>query len=145
MGFNTTNKNGLKTTWGECGCDELRCVHWDNWDMTSIPRVAITDSMNEKETAIFERYNENCEATELLMIELEIERLEALEKQGRTSRYKDIPNRMGKATQWAYENRKITEELFSINDEEEYALFDNQGSTDAIRYDDDFDYDDSHR
>ena len=145
MGFNTTNKNGLNTTWGECGCDELRCVHWNNWDMASIPRVSITDSMSEKEIAHFERYNEECEATELLWIGLEIERLEAMEKQGKTSRYRDLPNRMGKGTQWAYENRKATEELLGIDGDSEYALFDNQGATDVVRYDDDFDFDNTHR
>lgn len=147
MGFNTTNANGRRTTWGECACEELRCVHWNNWDMSNVPRINITDDMTDVEKAAFKRYNDSCEETELLWIELEIKALERqeAEKQGKTSRYKDRSNRMGIAGQWAYENRKATEEVLGIDRDSEYAVFDNQGSTDAIRYDDEYDYDDSHR
>lgn len=124
MGFNTKNENGLKTTWGECGCDALRCIHWNNFDMTSIPRVAINDSMSDEETALFERYNENCENTELLWIGLEIALLEAEEKGRKTS------------TSKASKKRTEEEEIEYLVEREMEAFFDNQGSTDAIRYDD---------
>lgn len=126
MGFNTKNENGLKTTWGECGCDTLRCIHWNNFDMASIPRVAITDSMSEKEIAHFERYNENCENTELLWIELEIQAMEQEERKTRS----DAGKRKGLRSYYGHE---VMDEIYnpSLN-----TIVDNQGSTDAIRYDD---------
>lgn len=144
MGFKTSKIN---TSWSDCTCVELRCRHWNNFSMCDIPRATITDDMSDKEVALFERYNQSCEDTELLWIELEIIALEKLEaeKQGKTSRYKDRSNRMGIAGQWAYENRKATEEVLGIDRDQEYAVFDNQGSTKAIRYDDEYDYNDSHR
>jgi hypothetical protein len=122
MGFKTIKTN---TSWSDCTCVELRCRHWNNFSMADIPRATITKDMNSKEVALFERYNQACEDTELLWIELEIKALEKLEaqKQGKTSRYKDRPNRMGIAGQYAYENRKITEEMLGIDRDQEYALF----------------------
>lgn len=134
MGFNTTNKNGLSTTWGECGCSELRCIHWNNWSMDSIPRVQIKDTMSEKEKKLFSRYNDNCEATELVWIELEIQAMEREESRSK-DRYRNQPNRMGIAGQWAYDNRKTTEELLGIDRDSEYVSYDNQGSSEVIRYD----------
>ena len=171
MGFNTTNKNGLKTTWGECACDELRCVHWNNWDMASIPRIEITDSMDEEEVEHFERYNENCEAVELLWIELEIKRLEHDEEEAKAKRKNDGRRRInggGKHFRKGtviFTDPIIERELYGIShdvpDEVLYrdecldhdfeqvrtidTLYDNQGAVDAVRYDDDFDFDDSHR
>ena len=87
--------------------------------MTSIPRVAITDSMSEKEKAHFERYNEECEATELLMIELEIALLEAEEKGRKTSTSKA---------------KKRTEE--QENDVWREVAIDHVGLVEPVRYDD---------
>ena len=109
-----------------------------NWDMSSIPRVAITDSMSEKEKAHFERYNEECEATELLWIGLEIERLEAMEKEPRKTRSDAGKRRKPRA--WF--GADVMDEIHNPSPD---TLFDNQGATEAIRFDDDFDYDDSHR
>ena len=146
MGFNTTNANGSRTTWGECACDELRCKHWNNWDMSDIPRIDITDEMTESERLAFERYNDSCEETELLWIELEIKQLEQQEqKKAQEPRYRDRNNRMGVAGQWAYENRKVREEMLGIDRDSEYAMFDDQGVVGAVRFDDEYDFEESHR
>lgn len=83
MGFNTTNKNGSNTQWGECNCEELRCSHWKNWDMTQLPRIEITDDMSDADKALFASYNDNCEEVEDLWIELDLKLLDAMEKEER--------------------------------------------------------------
>ena len=80
MGFNTTNKSGSNTPWGECNCTELRCRHWKNWDMTQLPRITITDDMSDKDVAMFTAYNDNCEEVEDLWIELDLKLIEKMEQ-----------------------------------------------------------------
>lgn len=132
MGFNTKNENGLKTTWGECGCSKLRCVHWDNWSLDSMPRVTITPNHTVKEKAHFERYNAVAESSELLWIELEIQAMEQEERRRKPTTPKA---------------KKRTEEAAAeyIVEREMEAFFDNQGSSDAIRYDDEEEPSDTHR
>tara|TARA_Y100000114_G_C11747282_1_gene322307 strand:+ start:767 stop:1141 length:375 start_codon:yes stop_codon:yes gene_type:complete len=48
--------------------------------MTNIPRVTITDSMTDKEKALFQSYNDNCEAVEDLWIELDFQMWEQMEQ-----------------------------------------------------------------
>jgi hypothetical protein len=50
------------------------------FDMTNIPRVTITDSMTDKEKALFQSYNDNCEAVEDLWIELDFQMWEQMEQ-----------------------------------------------------------------
>ena len=83
MGFNTQNKSGSNTSWGECNCTELRCSHWKNWDMTQLPRITITDDMSDKDVAMFSAYNDNCEEVEDLWIELDLKLIDAEERASR--------------------------------------------------------------
>ena len=138
MGFNTTNKNGSKTLWGECNCTELRCIHWNNWDMADIPRITITDEMTDKERDAFERYNQSCEETELLWIELEIQRMEQEEKKPRKQRSDKGKRRRSRS----YIGAEVMEEIYNPSPD---TLMDTQGATEIVRYDDEYDYDDSHR
>jgi hypothetical protein len=126
MGFNTKNENGLKTTWGECGCSKLRCIHWDNWSLDSMPRVTITPNHTAKEKAHFERYNAVAESAELLWIELEIQAMEQEERGRKTSTSKA---------------KKRTEES---NEDWIGDAIDHVGLIEPVRYDDEYD-DDTHR
>ena len=63
-----------------CNCymrPDFKCPHFD---MTNIPRVTITDSMTDKEKALFQSYNDNCEAVEDLWIELDFQMWEQMEQ-----------------------------------------------------------------
>ena len=72
-----------------------KCPHFD---MTDIPRIAITDSMTDKEKALFQSYNDNCEAVEDLWIELDFQMWEQMEKaakklQNRHAKQRERDNR----------------------------------------------------
>ena len=72
-----------------------KCPHFD---MTDIPRIAITDSMTDKEKALFQSYNDNCEAVEDLWIELDFQMWEQMEKaakklQNRNAKQRERDNR----------------------------------------------------
>lgn len=66
-----------------CNCYLTNLVGIDskckNFDMTDIYRVTITDDMTPNEKALFQAYNDNCEAVEDLWIELDFQLWEQME------------------------------------------------------------------
>ena len=66
-----------------CNCYLTNLVGIDpkcnRFDMTDIYRVTITDDMTPKEKALFQAYNDNCEAVEDLWIELDFQAWEQME------------------------------------------------------------------
>ncbi len=63
-----------------CNCYMRPDFKCPRFDMTNIPRVTITDSMTDKEKALFQSYNDNCEAVEDLWIELDFQMWEQMEQ-----------------------------------------------------------------
>ena len=85
-----------------CNCHLSRLAGIDpkcpHFDMTDIPRITITDSMTDKEKALFQSYNDNCEAVEDLWIELDFQMWEQMEKaakklQNRNAKQRERDNR----------------------------------------------------
>ena len=82
-----------------CNCYLTNLVGIDpkctRFDMTDLYRVPITDSMTDKEKALFQAYNDNCEAVEDLWIELDcqlIDQTEAAEKTRAARHIKQLAN-----------------------------------------------------
>ena len=106
--------------------------------MADIPRITITDDMTDTERAAFERYNQSCEETELLWIELEIQRMEQEEKKPRKQRSDFGKRRRSRS----YIGGDVMDEIYNPSAD---TIMDTQGVTEIVRYDDEHDYNDSHR
>ena len=85
-----------------CNCYLTNLVGIDpkcnRFDMTDLYRVTITDDMTPEAKALFQSYNDNCEAVEDLWIELDFQKWEQMEKaakklQNRNAKQRDRDNR----------------------------------------------------
>ena len=98
-----------------CNCYLTNLVGIDpkctRFDMTDLYRVTITDDMTPKEKALFQAYNDNCEAVEDLWIELDFQLWEQMAKEERKPKKAKRKSRVRKSSLFDDCPNEIMEDL----------------------------------
>jgi len=103
---------------------DARCPHFD---MTDLQRVTITDSMTDKEKALFQSYNDNCEAVEDLWIELDLQAMDQMEQAEKKLRKRNMKQKRDDDREGVLQLHKqgfTLAEIASITKLEHKAIYD---------------------